>query len=73
MMEENKAGFVQELGELLANYTADRTGVKCMEYTEDRDGFEAVTIYFDNGAERSVNVTGDSCLGIMDDLHAALT
>ena len=72
-MGENKAGFVRELGELLANYTKDRTGVKSMEYTEDRDGFEAVTIYFDNGAERSVNVTGDSCLGIVDDLHEALT
>jgi hypothetical protein len=40
---------------------------------EDKARFEAVTIYFDNGAERSVNVTGDSCLGIMGDLCTALT
>lgn len=71
-MFEDKAGFVQELGELLANYTSDRTGVKCMEYTEDRDGFEAVTVYFANGKERTINVTGDSCLGIMNDVYKAL-
>lgn len=62
---ENKAGFVQELGELLAAHTADRTGVKSLEYSVDPDGFEAVTIVFDNGYARTTNVTGDSCIAIM--------
>lgn len=71
-MAEDKAGFVQELGELIANYAEDRTGVTAMEYLEDADGFEAVTIYFAGGDEDTVNVTGDSCMGIMADIAQRL-
>lgn len=71
-MTEDKAGFVQELGELIANYAEDRTGVTAMEYLEDSDGFEAVTIYFVGGGEDTVNVTGNSCMGIMVDIAERL-
>ena len=62
---EDKAGFVRELGKLLAERTADRTGVKKLEYSVDPNGFEAVTIVFDSGYARTANVTGDSCIAIM--------
>lgn len=71
-MTEDKAGFVQELGELIANYAEDRTGVTAMEYLEDADGFEAVTIYFANGDEDTVNVTGDSIVQIAADITERL-
>lgn len=69
-MNENKADFVRELGELLRRYS--REDIECMAYDRDNDGFEAVTISYGNGYERTVNVTGDSCLGMMHDLYKAL-
>lgn len=71
-MAENKAGFVQELGELIADYAGGRTGVTAMEYLEDSDGFEAVTIYFAGGDEDTVNVTGDSIVQIAADITERL-
>ena len=68
-MTENKEGFVQELGELLAAYS--REGIAGMSYEKDKDGFEAVTIRYRNGYEKSRNVTGDSVIGIMADVYKA--
>lgn len=69
-MIENKAGFVRELGELLAKYS--REDIAGMNYEKDSDGFEAVTIRFTNGYEKTANVTGDSCIAIMSDVYKAL-
>lgn len=69
-MGENKAGFVQELGELLVKYS--REDIAGISYEKDSDGFEAVTIRYTNGYEKTANVTGDSCLGIMHDVYKAL-
>lgn len=59
-MSENKAAFVEALGEALAKYS-ERSGVRRLTYRKDTDGFEAVTIYWFGGGEHTVNVTGDSC------------
>ena len=67
-MEENKAGFVRELGELLAKYS--REDIAGMNYDKDSDGFEAVTIRY--GYEKTANVTGDSVIGILSDVYKAL-
>ena len=69
-MDENKEGFVRELGELLAKYS--REDIAGMSYEKDEDGFEAVTIRYKNGYEKSRNVTGDSVIGILLDVYKAL-
>lgn len=69
-MNENKQAFVEGLGVLLATFS--REEIVRMSYDKDNDGFEAVTISYGNGYERTVNVTGDSCLGMMHDLYRAL-
>lgn len=72
-MKEDKAMFVKALGAALAY---SRTGVIDLDYDKDPDGFEAVTIFFEDGGARAVNVTvnvtGDSCLAIMHDVYKAL-
>lgn len=69
-MGENKEAFVQELGELLAKYS--RENIAGMNYEKDSDGFEAVTIRYTNGYEKTANVTGDSVIGILSDIYKAL-
>lgn len=69
-MNENKADFVRELGELLRRYS--REDLECMTHDMDNDGFEAVTIRYTNGYEKSRNVTGDSVIGILSDVYKAL-
>lgn len=67
-MKEDKATFVKALGAALAY---SRTGVIDLDYNKDPDGFESVTIIFEND-EKTVNVTYDSCLAIMHDVYKAL-
>lgn len=69
-MLEDKAGFVRELGELLRKYS--REDIAALTYDMDDDGFEAVTIRFGNGYEKTVNVTGDNVIAIMQDVYNAL-
>lgn len=74
-MKEDKSTFVKALGAALA-YSL--TGVLDLDYHKDADGGtdkfvqEGVTIVFADGDERTINVTGDSCLGIMNDVYKAL-
>lgn len=68
-MKDYKPAFVEALGIAL---TYSRTGVKGLSYRKDSDGFEGVTIRYSNGKERTINVTGDSCLAIMHDIYRAL-
>lgn len=67
---ENKAAFVAELGDLLSLHS--REGIRWLKYHKYSDGFEAVDILFEPGAVKTVNVTGDSCVGIMMDISKAL-
>ena len=67
-MKEDKATFVKALGAALAY---SRTGVIDLDYNKDPDGFESVTIIFEND-EKTVNVTCDSCAAIMHDVYKAL-
>ena len=67
-MSENKAAFVKALGAALAY---SRTGVIDLDYIKDPDGFESVTIIFENDS-KTINVTCDSCLAIMHDVYKAL-
>ncbi len=69
-MNENKADFTAELGALLAKYS--REDIAALTYHMDDDGFEAVTIRFGNGYEKTVNVTCDSVIAIMQDVYKAL-
>jgi len=69
-MLEDKAGFVRELGELLRRYS--REDIAALTYHKDDDGFEAVTVRFGNGYEKTVNVTCDSVIAIMTDVYKAL-
>ena len=68
-MKEDKATFVKALGAALAY---SRAGVIDLDYDKDPDGFEAVTILFADGGEKTVNVTGNSCITIMHELYRAL-
>lgn len=68
-MKENKAMFVKALGAALAY---SRESIADLDYIEDSDGFEGVTIIFSNGDERTIDVTGDSCIAIMHDVYRAL-
>lgn len=69
-MSENKRDFVRKLGELLRRYS--REDIAALTYHMDDDGFEAVTIRFGNGYEKTVNVTCDSVIAIMQDVYKAL-
>lgn len=69
-MNENKAAFTAELGALLAKYSCK--DIAGLTYEKDDDGFEAVTIRFGNGYEKTVNVTCDSVIAIMQDVYKAL-
>ena len=69
-MNENKAAFTAELGALLAKYS--REDIAALTYHMDDDGFEAVTIRYGNGYEKSRNVTGDSVIGILSGVYKAL-
>lgn len=70
LMTENKQAFVDGLSAVFTTYS--RAGIKKLEYHQDSDGFEGVTITYIDDFERTINVTGDSCLAIMHDLYKAL-
>lgn len=65
-----KAEFAAGLGMLLALYS--RENVKELTYSRDPDGFEAITITSSDGWQKTVNITGDSCIPIMHDVCNAL-
>ena len=70
--EENKAGFIQALGEVLHHY-ARRTDVVKAEYVQDEHGEEFAVITFNDGWNREICITGDSCLTIMQDIYKKLS
>lgn len=71
MTEENKKVFVEKLGSLIKRYTRTGKTIKEMFYVISLTA-EYVIIRFFNGTEMKVNITGDSCLAIMNDIYNAL-
>lgn len=67
---EDKQAFVDALSVALTTYS--RSGIKKIEYHQDSDGFESVTIVYIDDFERTINVTGYSCLAIMNVLYKSL-
>ena len=70
MIHDHKSDFVAALGKALREHS--REEIFGLTYDKDPDGFEAVTILYTNGCTRTVNVTGDSCIAIMQDVAKAL-
>lgn len=70
MKHDHKADFVTALGKNLRENS--REEIFGLTYDEDPDGFEAVTILYANGCTRTVNVTGDNCVAIMQDVAKAI-
>lgn len=68
--KENKAGFVQELGEVLQEHTKRK--YKYIDYIVNSNGTESIKIVFLDEADREYNVTGESCIGIMGIIAHAL-
>ena len=68
--EEDKAGFIQAMGKSLCDY-AYRTNVAEIDYIQNgSEEFAVVT--FHNGNQKSICITGDSCLAIMNDVYRKL-
>ena len=65
MNDENKQEFVKALGECLTNHS--RCNVTRLEYKEAY-GKEFVSIVRDSGTTQHVDITGDSCIAIMQDV-----
>lgn len=70
MKHDHKPDFVAALGKNLRENS--REEIFGLTYDKDPDGFEAVTILYTNGCTRTVNVTGDSCVAIMQDVAKAI-
>ena len=66
---ENKKKFIEGLGMLLIMYSREK--VRRLEYIE-KDSEEFVCITYTNGYEKYVNISGDSCIAIMNDVYKAM-
>lgn len=70
-MDENKKLFVEKLGSLIKRQTRQGQTIKSMTY-EISLAAEHVVIEFYNGYKKTVDITADSCLAIMQDIYKAL-
>lgn len=66
---ENKQKFVEELGRILMMYS--REEVEKLEYIR-KNSEEFVCIVYMNGYKKYVNIWGDSCIAIMNDIYKAI-
>lgn len=66
---ENKKEFVEKLGTILVMYSREK--IKKIEYI-NTNGEELVCITYVNGRKQYINVWGDSCVAIMNDICRAL-
>ncbi len=66
---ENKKKFIEGLGKILMMYS--REEVKELKYIKE-NSIEFAEITYTNGSSKYVNITGDSCIAIMRDIHSAL-
>lgn len=69
-MEENKARFVAQFGDLLKQ-TSEMKNLKALVY-QNRSDDEYVYAIYNNGAQRRVNVTGSSCWAMVNDIRQQL-
>lgn len=69
MKNENKKMFISTVENALLLYS--RENIAQLEYWVC-NGDEYVTIKYTTGFERTINITGDSCLGIMKDVVRGL-
>ena len=70
-MEENKKLFVEKLGSLIKRQTRAGQTIKDLRY-ESSQIAERVVIVFYNGFTKAINITGDSCIAIMQTIAKAL-
>lgn len=68
-MHENKQAFISALETALIMYS--RVNITSLQY-KNKDCEEFIVITFTNGYKKLTNITGDSCLGIMEDVRRAL-
>lgn len=66
---ENKKMFISTVENALMLYS--RENIASLEYWVC-NGNEYITVKYTTGHEKTINITGDSCLGIMQDLYRAL-
>jgi hypothetical protein len=69
MQDENKRLFISTLESALIMYS--RENLARLEYWVC-NGDEYITVKFTTGFEWTINITGDSCLGIMKDVVRGL-
>ena len=69
MQDENKRLFISMLESALIMYS--RENLARLEYWVC-NGDEYITVKFTTGFEKTINITGDSCLGIMKDVVRGL-
>ena len=69
MQDENKRLFISTLESALIMYS--RVNLARLEYWVC-NGDEYITVKFTTGFEKTINITGDSCLGIMKDVVRGL-
>ena len=73
MSDENKRGFVSALETALLLYSREKIiGMKYDPHNEAFEGLETVEIRFADGHRMVIDVTGDSCIAIMQDIARAL-
>ena len=70
-MEENKRLFTEKLGSLIKQHTRAGRNIKEFRY-EVSLAAERVVIVFNTGFIRTVDITADSCIAIMQDIYKAL-
>lgn len=71
MKNENKKEFIRDLETALILYS--RENIKGLEYwVSCSNGAEYITVKYTTGYEKTINITGDSCLAIMKDLYNAM-
>lgn len=69
MQDENKRLFISTLESALIMYS--RENLARLKYWMC-NGDEYITVKFTTGFEKTINITGDSCLGIMQDVYSAM-
>lgn len=65
---ENKKRFVEELGTILLMYSKEK--VNELKYI--RDGSDEFVEIICVGYKKRINITGDSCIAIMNDVYKAI-
>jgi len=71
MMNENKRAFLSSIETALMLYS--RIPITAIKYVVTENGYEFAEIHFVDAHVTRVNITGDSCIAILNDLWRALS